>query len=206
MGRPSVAAERTDQILDAVGRSVARFGFEGLTLEKVAAESGLSRSHVRHYVGNKADLVERFRARLRERLAAPPLDRAAELGLTPTELVVRALFDPGSDVETAATVDAVVAAARFDDALRAEIHDLYAGLEATVVAALAADQPGWSPERRAVAAQQVVALEYGFWTMVEIGVSSPGSDAVRSLVRTLLGLPQAAPTRTTAPTPAKEEK
>ncbi|QAY68676.1 TetR/AcrR family transcriptional regulator [Xylanimonas protaetiae] len=189
MGRPSVAAERTAQILDAVGRCVARFGLEGLTLEHVAREAGLSRSHVRHYAGNKAELVARFRARLVERYSAPDLARAAALGLTPTEYVVHVMFDQAPDLDADASVDAVVAAARFDDALRAEVHAVYAGLEAFVAAALAADRPGWPAERVAATAAQVVALEYGHWTMAALGLASARTPAARDLARRLLDLP-----------------
>jgi AcrR family transcriptional regulator len=189
MGRPSVAAERTGQILDAVGRCVARFGLEGLTLEQVAAEAGLSRSHVRHYVGNKAELVARFRTRLVERYSAPDLADAKALGLTPTEYVAHVMFERAPDLDSDASVDAVVAAARFDDALRAEVHAVYAGLEDFVAQALREDRPGWGAERVAATAAQVVALEYGHWTMAAIGLASARTDAARALARRLLDLP-----------------
>lgn len=57
MGRRSLAAERRQQVLEAASRCLARNGLAGTTLEKIAEESGLSRSHVRHYVGNRDDLL-----------------------------------------------------------------------------------------------------------------------------------------------------
>ena len=74
MPRPSVKAERTEEILDAFERCIARFGVEGATLERIAEEAGLRRSLLRHYVGNKDDLlsalVDRFVARSKERNAS----------------------------------------------------------------------------------------------------------------------------------------
>ncbi|MGI9518390.1 MAG: TetR/AcrR family transcriptional regulator [Pirellulaceae bacterium] len=58
MGRPSLAEQRKTEILAAFGRCVARFGLEGSTLEKIAEEAGMRRSILRHYVGNRDELVE----------------------------------------------------------------------------------------------------------------------------------------------------
>lgn len=60
MGRPSMATERTEQIMRAVARCLREYGLAGTTLERVAEESGLSRSHVRHYVGNRDALLRSF--------------------------------------------------------------------------------------------------------------------------------------------------
>ncbi|CAM3805688.1 TetR/AcrR family transcriptional regulator [Parendozoicomonas haliclonae] len=57
MGRPSKKEERTEQVLQAFQRCVARYGLDGSTLERLAEESGLQRSLVRHFVGNRDDLV-----------------------------------------------------------------------------------------------------------------------------------------------------
>ena len=58
MGRPSKKEERTEEILNAFYRCVARYGLEGSTLERISEESGLKRSLVRHFVGNREELEE----------------------------------------------------------------------------------------------------------------------------------------------------
>jgi len=58
MPRPSVKKERTEEILRAFERCAARYGVEGSTLERLADESGLRRSLIRHYVGNRDDLIK----------------------------------------------------------------------------------------------------------------------------------------------------
>lgn len=57
MGRPSLAEARTVEILDAFERCVGRFGLEGSSLERIAEEAGMRRSILRHYVGNRDDLI-----------------------------------------------------------------------------------------------------------------------------------------------------
>lgn len=58
VGRPSVASERRQQILDAVEECVLRYGLEGSTLERIAAEAGVSRSNLAHFVGNRDEIIE----------------------------------------------------------------------------------------------------------------------------------------------------
>ena len=57
MGRPSLAEQRKEEILDAFGRCVAKFGLEGSSLEKIAEEAGMRRSILRHYLGNRDEMV-----------------------------------------------------------------------------------------------------------------------------------------------------
>ncbi len=112
MARPSLKAERRAQILTAFGRCLARYGFEGATLERVAEEAGLARALIRHNVGNRdqlvdafvADFVERSRADMAAFIASlPQADRIAHL--------INGLFDSGyADTEGAAVGGALMAA------------------------------------------------------------------------------------------------
>ncbi|GAA5314817.1 MAG: hypothetical protein AseanaTS_00210 [Candidatus Pelagadaptatus aseana] len=58
MPRPSVKKQRTEEIMQAFERCVIRYGVEGSTLERLAEESGLQRSLIRHYSGNRDDLIQ----------------------------------------------------------------------------------------------------------------------------------------------------
>ncbi|HEY8588969.1 MAG TPA: TetR/AcrR family transcriptional regulator [Naasia sp.] len=57
MARPSVAAERREQIIDATMTTIAEHGIRGATLDKIADTAGMSRGHVRHFVGNRDKLL-----------------------------------------------------------------------------------------------------------------------------------------------------
>lgn len=57
MGRKSLAKERRENLLDAFERCIVKFGLEGTSLEQVAEEAGMTRSIIRHYIGNRDDLV-----------------------------------------------------------------------------------------------------------------------------------------------------
>ena len=58
MGRKSLANERKAEILDAFERCVVRYGLEGASLEKIAEEAKMKRSILRHYIGNRDELIE----------------------------------------------------------------------------------------------------------------------------------------------------
>ncbi len=74
MGRPSLAAQRSAEILDAFERCVAQFGLGGSSLERIAEEAGMKRSILRHYVGNRDDLIlalgERVIGKYRKQMAS----------------------------------------------------------------------------------------------------------------------------------------
>lgn len=189
MGRPSLAEERTATILEATGRCLARHGVGGTTLEKVAAESGMSRSHVRHYVGNRADLMALYRSRILERYDPPELTKAEEAGISASELALRVLFDGETDLDDYAAIDAVLAAARHDDELHADALAAYTRLEAFVAAAIRSDHPRWKQERVAATASQVLALSNGHATMASVGLASVRLGAARALAEQLMAPP-----------------
>ncbi|KRB35202.1 TetR/AcrR family transcriptional regulator [Microbacterium sp. Root180] len=57
MARPSVAVERREQIVDATMTTIAEYGIRGATLDRIADTAGMSRGHVRHFVGNRDRLL-----------------------------------------------------------------------------------------------------------------------------------------------------
>ena len=56
-GRPTVAPQRRTKIVGAFLRLIAQHGLEGVTLDHIAVEAGVQRAAVRHYVGNRQDLI-----------------------------------------------------------------------------------------------------------------------------------------------------
>ena len=64
MGRPDLTEQRTNEILDAFERCVASYGLEGTSLDQVAEEAGVKRQLIRHYLGNRDNLVREFADRL----------------------------------------------------------------------------------------------------------------------------------------------
>ena len=57
MPRPSLKDQRSHQILDAYLTCVAQFGLEGATQERIAREASVKRPLLRHYLGNKEEMI-----------------------------------------------------------------------------------------------------------------------------------------------------
>lgn len=113
MGRPSLAAERTKEILDAFERCVGKFGLEGSSLERIAEEAGMKRSILRHYVGNREELIhalaERVVAKYKSTIEAYLSDAK---GQEPVDRLMGFLF-PNTPFETAESllvVESLIAA------------------------------------------------------------------------------------------------
>jgi AcrR family transcriptional regulator len=67
MPRPNLSSTRRPQILDAFSTCIARYGLEGTSLERIAAEAGMKRTILRHYVGNRDNLVIETAQRILDR-------------------------------------------------------------------------------------------------------------------------------------------
>ncbi|TPH15719.1 TetR/AcrR family transcriptional regulator [Litorilituus lipolyticus] len=57
MGRPSLAALRVEEILDALEACIIEKGIQGASLESIADKAGFKRSILRHYIGNRDDII-----------------------------------------------------------------------------------------------------------------------------------------------------
>src|SRR5262245_52927929 len=143
MGRPSLAAERREQILDAVTQCVGEYGIEGTTLERVADASGFSRGHIRHYVGNREEMLDQFRQRLTDRYVGRmrEISDQAEPGQRGVALVGFLLgkeFGPAADN---VAINALMWTAARDEVVRGYLRSTYLALERTIARALRADHP-----------------------------------------------------------------
>lgn len=192
--------QRVPQILDATSRVLARWGMDGLTLEKVADEAGLSRSLVRHFVGNRDDLIASYRQRLFDRYSYDFLSAQVQDGEThASDVVLEILFDGASNYDDFAAIDAIIASSHTDPALRADILTIYRGLETAIANAVRHDHPEWESRQVESTAYQVLSLAYGHWTMYALGFPDDRRDAARDAIRSLLQ-PNAEPSRATVQT------
>ncbi|MGV6805258.1 MAG: TetR/AcrR family transcriptional regulator [Ruegeria sp.] len=60
MSRPSLKNTRTEEILNAFMRCVARYGLDGSTLARISEEAAVGRPLLRHYLGNREEMVRQL--------------------------------------------------------------------------------------------------------------------------------------------------
>ena len=124
MGRPSKKAERTEEIFQAFQRCVIRFGLEGSTLERIAEEAGLQRSLVRHYVGNRSELVEQLAERTIEQSNQQWTALEAHLPATGiSQPLLDILFDYESSSDISLLFQALLFSAAQDASLKQKLKD-----------------------------------------------------------------------------------
>ncbi|WP_298905047.1 TetR/AcrR family transcriptional regulator [uncultured Aliiroseovarius sp.] len=89
MPRPSLKDQRTEEILDAYLTCVARFGLEGATQARIAAEAGVARPLLRHNLGNKDRMIAALTDHVIKGFATSTeaLEEAAAHVTRPTDLV-----------------------------------------------------------------------------------------------------------------------
>ncbi|MFI6812977.1 hypothetical protein ACIBG7_11235 [Nonomuraea sp. NPDC050328] len=97
---------------------------------------------------------------------------------------------PGDE---SAAIDALLAAARFDDTLRERIHAVYAGPTRLLRDSLADDHPGRPAAIYDDAAYQVMALAYGHWSFMEIGFPATMGASAHPLASAVLADVAASP-------------
>ncbi|MCL6268617.1 TetR/AcrR family transcriptional regulator [Sansalvadorimonas sp. 2012CJ34-2] len=120
MPRPSLKEERTEQVLQAFQKCVARYGLDGSSLERIAEESGLQRSLVRHFVGNRTDLVHSLAARVIEQSDLQwqlLIEQLPETNAVDT-LLQCLFFYKDEQPETMLIVSSLISAAVRDDVLK----------------------------------------------------------------------------------------
>lgn len=57
MPRPSTKEQRSKEILEAYLTCISKFGLDGATQDRIADEAGVKRTILRHYFGNKEEMV-----------------------------------------------------------------------------------------------------------------------------------------------------
>ncbi|MFB6672104.1 TetR/AcrR family transcriptional regulator [Streptomyces sp. NPDC056390] len=182
MGRRSLAGERKQQIIEATTRCLRRHGLAGATLERIAEESGMSRSHIRHYIGNREDLLLAVVRHLHERYDqafAASVDEAAQ------EAKLAAVMDylygpeftaPGDDN---AVIRELLSAGLDSDAVREAMLAGYQYTLEAVEAGIAAEHPDASAARRRAAAYGLLCLALGNAVMADMDLRMASGGLVR---------------------------
>ena len=194
VGRPSLAAQRTAEILDAYVRCVSRYGFEGATLEQVAAESGYSRGHIRHYLGNRDEMRSALVQRTMSDYIAQTheVTEGREPGRRSVELVDFLLGPVFAPDDNNAIIDALWGVASHDDLVMAQLRDTYLEFEKSLYRALRDDFPGAPVVVCRDAAYQLLALAFGHWSMSQLEFPANRERGVRRLASSVIAQVRAA--------------
>lgn len=194
MPRPKL--DREPQIMKALEACVLRQGLAKTSLKDVAEEAGLPRPLVRHFVGNRDEMISKLFDGMISR-GEEQLERVqgSDVALS-LEKCLDLLFEGVFANETSnALIGELWYLADRDAAIRARLAALYQRVYDLITDALGAEGLGVSDEERRDVAFALVSLSYGDATFREIGLQGPSRSAIRAQARAILDtLPKSDPT------------
>ncbi len=191
MGRPSKKEERTEEILNAFYRCVARYGLEGSTLERIAEESGLKRSLVRHFVGNRDELVSMLVDRVLEQsnqqwqgfLSSLPAEQPS------TELLEGLFSDQHSDGEYILVIESLIFAAGRDAQLQQRMQVWMQGFTDDVEQLLKGEFASASEDQLSAVSFGLISLYFNLDSLAPLGMNDryrqPARQAAKALLNSL---------------------
>lgn len=188
MGRPNLTAVRRREIFDAFEECILKFGLEGSTLELIADQAGMKRSVVRHYTGNREELIRDFVDDFIRRTQQAQDEALCE---TQPEVAFGNLIDliagpRFADPREDALLDALMAASHRDPELRAQLREVYRTFRRAIAKHLRATSPSASAPAIRQAAHALMCLAYGHATMSDLGLATHELRHVRDAAHSIL--------------------
>ncbi len=157
VGRPALTVERREQIVGAFIELVAERGLEGVSLADVAAAAGVQQTAIRHFVGNRDELivaaVDEVNRYFQDSDYAQATDTSDVAGL------IRAIFSPAMHNNPYARAFAALEAEGTQHSkTRDAIRDTYEIFIDVIAAGLRRSYPGASEVRIRDAAYAITAM------------------------------------------------
>lgn len=187
--RPDLSEVRRKQILEGATRYVARRGVEALTLEAVATEVGMSRSHIRHYMGNREQLIQALVEHLGNRyseelLASLETVRPEDRLEAALDIMIGDYWDEQLPEDSAA-IDALIAFSANNPEHGLTLLPYYLRIESILVETLQIGRPKSNPNVGAVA-YAFLCLAFGNSSMRAMGFPRSRREAARTAIDTLI--------------------
>ncbi len=189
MPRPSLKEQRSEEILAAFARCVARFGLDGATLEHVAAEAGVSRPSVRHFVGNREDLIDALAAHVRRDYQAKMESLFAWLPQTGRiEALIDFMFAPNaaSSSEDVALAQALMAAADRYPTVAAPLKSWIMEFDQRIQNELSTHVPKATREDVAAASFGIISLYFNIDALSQLRMPAHYDEAAKTAALNLI--------------------
>lgn len=162
MPRPSLKETRTEELLDAFMRCVARFGIDGSTLERISEEAGVGRPLLRHYLGNRDQMVTALLNHVMENFAQQTRDLIDMLPETNRiSKLLEILFSGANhEADNAAVYQALVAASDRHQDMPKKLMGFVTEFEKAITKELVREYPSADIKKCGVVASGITALYF----------------------------------------------
>ncbi len=179
-----------DRILDAFEEAIVSYGVPGSSFARIAERGGFHRTLIQHHFGTRARLVEAsldrlcdyYERRLGERIgAAAHHDTLGEL----MDWLLSPFGDEGPP-RVALAVDAFVAAAGTDAAIRRRLAALYQRFADALADSMSPHAPDTARSQLEAAAFSITCLSFGRAGLDTLGLEMAGTLTARRACDTIL--------------------
>ncbi len=188
MPRPSLKDTRTDEILEAFMRCVARYGLDGSTLERISEEAGIGRPLLRHYLGNREQMVAQFIdyvTRKFDGMTTELFDALPETNRM--DVLIGALFGREDyQPDNAAVFQAMVAASDRYPGIRASLLKFITGFEERVAGEIQRQKPQADAGSCAIAASGLTAIYFNTAAIMPLKPENHWQNRQRQAAQRLL--------------------
>ena len=188
MGRRDLSEERRPQIIAAAKRAITKYGIDGATQERIAEEAGMSRPHIRHYVGNRDALLDAvWDATTGEYLAS--VEEVASTSGSPEDFanaLGRLLTTTFVYEEDDAVILAFLNESREDERIRERTRMTYATVEANIARLIRAAAPDLPEAETTQRAHALTAMSMGAIMLDLLTPESPRADQLLAVAASLV--------------------
>ena len=187
MSRPKLDEQRKNEILRALEICVAEHGVAKTTLQKVSDKAGLPRALVRHFVGNRDDMIALLFERMVDRGEETLIQLAGgEEAVSLSKMLDFLFLDGFGSAENNVLAGELWHIARREDRVRAKLNKLYDRVCLSLAERMKDDDIGGSDADRYDAAYTIVTLCYGRACFEEIGLSPRQISKLRTTAENII--------------------
>ena len=162
MARPSLKETRSEEILDAFIQCVARYGLDGSTTERIAETANVGRPLLRHYLGNRDEMVTRLLDHVTSRFTKMTDELVNSLPQKNRfETLMNRLFERKTNAsENAAVFQALVAASDRHKEIRKPLISFITRFEKAITVEIMREKPKTDIETCRIAASGISAIYF----------------------------------------------
>jgi AcrR family transcriptional regulator len=183
MGRKSLKEIRVNEILDAFERCLTKKGLQGTTLDNIAEEAGLARRMIRHYIGNRTDLIDAAVERIIEKFTLSVFNALNQFERTERfNGALDYLFSEAfNELPATKLVAALLAVSLYDEQVCRAVKTLYDSFHLGLDHELKTQTPDAPDRQRLQTAYSIMCLSFGGGWMRNIGFD-PSLNAQNKII------------------------
>lgn len=171
MGRKSLKTQRINEILDAFEHCLSQKGLQATTLDNIADEAGLARRMIRHYIGNREDLINAAVERIIEKFSVSIFEAVNQSeNKERVNAALDYLFSEAfNELPATKLVAALLAVSLYDKQVCRAVHSLYKSFHLGLDSELKVRLPNVPEDQRSQTAYSIMCLSFGGGWMRNIG-------------------------------------